>query len=97
MLTQLPQLFHRQSLLLEELEHRRSAIVTREVVRRSRKPRRPWAILHPSTRCLTEIGELTEPPGRHRSQRRIGRETQERVAGAKLAILIAATHHRRAL
>src|ERR1051326_8222708 len=93
MLIQLAQPFWRELLLLEELEHRGAAVMTREVVRRARKPRRPRPIRHASTRRLRQIGEFAEPAGEHRPERRVGGESQERVARAELAVLVAPPHH----
>src|SRR5262245_62657999 len=89
MLIQLAQLRWCQLQLLEKLEHPGGAIVTGEVVRRSRKPRRPRAIPHsPLLRSATEICEFAEPPRHHRPQIGVLGKSQERVARPKLAALV---------
>src|SRR2546427_13085838 len=97
MLIQLAELFRRKLVLLEERKHCRPAIMTREVVRCPRKPRRPRPILHATTRHLREIGELTEPSREHRSECGVLRKPQERIARPELAVLVTAPHDVRAL
>src|SRR5437764_1927251 len=92
MLVEFPQFFRHQLLLLEEPEHRRASVMAREVVRRSRKPRRPRPILHASTWSLPEIGKLAEPSRHNRTQGTVRRKTQKGIAWTQLTILVTAAN-----
>src|SRR5204863_7262685 len=85
-LAERPQSFHREPLLLEELEHRRPSVMARKVIRRPRKPRRPRSILLPSTRRLGQIRKLAEPPSKYRTESRVGREPQKCIARPQPAV-----------
>src|SRR5437868_14472719 len=97
MLVELSQFFRRELLRFKELEHRCASVMTREVVRRSGKPRWPRPILHASTWSLGEIGELTEPSREHGPESRVRREAKERITRSELAVLVAAAHDIRPL
>src|SRR6266566_1993457 len=92
MLIELAQLLRGDLLLFKKPELRRPAIMTREVVRRTRKPRRPRPIPHAPARRLGEISELTEPSREHGSECGVLRKPQEGVARPELAVLVAAAH-----
>src|SRR5439155_9557196 len=96
-LAERPQSFHREPLLLEELEHRRAPIMTRKVIRRAGEPGGPRSILHPPTRRLGQIRKLAEPPGKYRTESRIGREAQKCIPRPQLAVLVATAHYVRPL
>src|SRR5437868_9012056 len=96
-LVEFSQFFRRELLRFKKLEHRRASVMTREVVRRPRKPRRPRPILHATSRCLGQIGELTEPSRKHWPESRVRREAKERITRSELAVLVAAAHDIRLL
>jgi hypothetical protein len=65
MLVELPKTLGRQVLLLKKLEHRRPSIVTREVIRRPREPRRTRPHSAQAFCGLAARGALkVESPGR---------------------------------
>src|SRR5690349_17379919 len=98
MLVQLSQPLRSQLLLFEKLEYRGSSIMTREVVRRAGESRRAGTIYHRTTAGrATQIRELAEPARHHWPEVGVLRESQKRIAGPQLAVLVTAPDHVRAL
>src|SRR5258706_10620883 len=79
-LPQRSELCWHELLFLEELERRRPSVIAGEIVGCPRKSCRPRPILHPPTRRLGQIRKLAEPASKHRTEARIGRETEKITA-----------------
>jgi len=82
MLAQFAQFFRHELLRFKELEHRRPAIMAREVVRRPRKSRWPRPVRHSTGRCLGKVRELTEPSREDGPELGVGGKPQKGVPWA---------------
>ena len=97
MLADLAEQFGGQTMLCEEIEHRRGPVMAGWVVGGAGEAPRPGAVLHFTSEWVGQCVELAIPAREDRSQLAVPRKAQEAVPLTELAVLVPAADDEGAL